>query len=497
VTRSITPSFGERERQRLIRLFAVLGSDNDHERRTATDKIDDLLARYGKTWADVPALFALATIAAINPDVAYHVSALGSRTERESARQWLLNLLIRCRRTWNDLVDLLCSPVSPSWADMPDPSPPPGFDEGQKYAVIDLVHRIISYYVALTPTQHIAVTLWILHTHVYDRFQVTPRLALVSPVRGCGKTVALSLIETLVPKPEKSDAITPAAIYHLIDSKHPTLLIDEVDNIGLAFGSNGRLRAIFNSGHRKGGRVTLLHRGEPHRYSTHAAMALAAIGRLPLPQMHRSIVIEMERHDGSGELQRFSGRDPAIDYVFGRLRFWSREVTLAADPAMPPQLRNRQADNWRPLIAIADSFGGEWPRLAREAAVAFASAQQDEDAGVVLLHDIRDVFNARSVDRMFSVELVRALNNIDDAMWSEWRGLRGDQQPHRMSPGEVARLLGPFGIRPRTIWPPNRAAGGRSAKGYFRAQFEQAWRSYCGEDGTPSQQAGAGHLRLV
>jgi hypothetical protein len=356
----ITPSFGERERQLLAKLFRLLGTDNEHERTAATSKIDELLARYNKSWADLAALLATAGTS-VNADIARHVSALGSRDagERESARQWLTDLLIRCRRTWNDLVDLLCSPTSPSWADdTGDNVPPPGFADPD-FPVIDLVHRLSEYYVALTPTQRVAVVLWILHAHIYDRFQVTPRLALVSPVRGCGKTVLLSLIETLAPKPEKSDAITPAAIYHLIDRKHPTLLIDEVDNIGLAFAGNGRLRAVFNSGHRKGGVVTLLHRGEPHRYSTFAPLSLAAIGRLPLPLMHRSVVIAMQRHDGNSELQRFAGRDPAIDYIYGRLRFWSREVSLNADPDMPAELRNRQADNWRPLVAVADSFGGE------------------------------------------------------------------------------------------------------------------------------------------
>jgi hypothetical protein len=331
------------------------------------------------------------------------------------------------------LTDLLCSPRSPSWADgADDSSPPPEFAEPH-FAVIDLVHRLTEYHVALTPMQRVAVVLWILHAHVYDQFQITPRLALLSPVRGCGKSVLLSLIETLAPKPQKSDFITPAAIYHLIDAKHATLLIDEVDNLGLPFAANGRYRAVFNSGHRKGGAVTLLHRGEPRKFSTFAPLALAAIGKLPLPLMHRSIVIEMERYDGGGELKQFNGRDPAIDYVFGALRFWSREVTLAQDPAMPEQLRNRQADNWRPLVAIADTFGPEWGRLAREAAVAFARAHQDEDAQVLLLRDIRHVFDARGVDRMPSVALIAALNDIDDSLWSEWRGPHDNQQPRRLS----------------------------------------------------------------
>ena len=128
----------------------------------------------------------------------------------------------------------------------------------------------------------------------------------------------------------------------------------------------------------------------------------------------------------------------------------------------------------------------------------FARAHQDEDAGVLLLHDIRSIFDACGVDRMTSVALVAALNDIDDAMWSEWRGPHGNQQPRRLSPGELARLLTPFGIRSRTIWPPHRTAETRSAKGYYRSQFEKAWRAYCDSDagdGTASHSSTIRHLR--
>jgi hypothetical protein len=139
--------------------------------------------------------------------------------------------------------------------------------------------------------------------------------------------------------------------------------------------------------------------------------------------------------------------------------------------------------------------------LAREAAVAFACAQQDEDAQVLLLHDIRAIFDARGVDRLFSKTLVAALNDLDDSPWSEWRGIHGNQQPRRLSPGELATLLAPFGIRPRTIWPLHRTADTKSGKGYMRSQFEQAWHSYCdgdaADDGTASQSSTVRHLRSV
>src|SRR5262249_42245399 len=198
-----------------------------------TTKIDGLLAQYQKSWADVPVLLALGTTTntTVNADLLRRVIALGSRdaAEREAALQWLQDFLVSARKSWNDLTDLLCSPTSPSWADgADDSSPPPEF--ANPHLVIDLLRQVLEWYTALTPIQHVAVTLWIAHCHVYDRFPVTPRLAVTSPVPECGKTTLMEVIETLVPKPKKTDSITQAALYHAIDAQHPTLLVDEGDN---------------------------------------------------------------------------------------------------------------------------------------------------------------------------------------------------------------------------------------------------------------------------
>ena len=134
---------------------------------------------------------------------------------------------------------------------------------------------------------------------------------------------------------------------------------------------------------------------------------------------------------------------------------------------------------------------------AREAAVFIASQQQDEDATVVLLGDIRDIFDGRRVDRLTSKTIVDRLNGADDAMWSEWRGIHGNQQPRRLSQGELARLLEPFHIRPQTIRTISEASGKPTAKGYYRAQLEAAWQAYCKNDVTPSQPNNIRRLRSV
>ena len=104
-------------RDRLIKLFRMLGSDNRHEQENARNLIDDLLRKRRATWSDLPGLLGLGGSISINPDLARHVAGLGSRNpnERRTAQKWIADLLTRKRKTWNDLTDLLCWPSSLSW----------------------------------------------------------------------------------------------------------------------------------------------------------------------------------------------------------------------------------------------------------------------------------------------------------------------------------------------------------------------------------------------
>ena len=170
--------------------------------------------------------------------------------ERENARRKIDDILVRNKWTWNDLPELLrAGPSEPE-----DNHPNDDYAPNPHLNPLDLVHYILQQYVALTPHEYVAVALWVVHTHVYDRFMITPRLAVTSPVRGCGKTILLSIISSLAARVLKTDGITPAAIYRLVDAERRTLLVDEADNLGLD--SIGPLRAVLNSGHRKGGSIT-------------------------------------------------------------------------------------------------------------------------------------------------------------------------------------------------------------------------------------------------
>jgi hypothetical protein len=144
---------------------------------------------------------------------------------------------------------------------------------------------------------------------------------------------------------------------------------------------------------------------------------------------------------------------------------------------MPSSLRNRAADNCRPLLAIADALGhGE---AARTALLKLYCNRPDEDPGVLLLADIGKVFLAQGVDRIGNKDLVEAMLELEDAVWAEWRGVNDDRSPHKLTQSELAHLLQPFGIRSKTIWPLVHKPGERSCRGYSRDQFEAAWAAYC------------------
>jgi hypothetical protein len=403
--------------------------------------------------------------------------------EAENARDKLAKLLAKHNLSWNDLPAILAAgntinnTTNDPGTTPPAPAAPPTVN------VLDLVLRLIEEHIAVTAEERLAIALWMLHTYVFDRYSITPRLALLSPVRGCGKTTVLVLIDKLVANAYRTDNVTPAVIYHELDHhRRATFLIDEGDNLALL--SDGVLRAVFNSGHRRGGNVSRFVSGKPRKYQTFAPLAVAAIGTLPLPLMHRAIVVNMRRQAPGETVRRVDEDDAAFTAAREIIHQWAATCSLASDPAMPPALQNRAADNWRVLLAIADDLGhGE---DARAAAIAVGTNRLDEDPGVVLLHDVLTVFLAGGIDRITSVALVEALCELGDGLWHDWRGPKDDRPPRKLTQGELSRLLRPFGIGPRTVWPAQRKPGDKSRRGYYRSQFEEAWRVYCSTN-TPTQ----------
>jgi hypothetical protein len=244
-----------RFRDTLKSLLAAFGPPDPTRRQKARQVIRDTLAVNQKSWNDLVATLQFRGQHSDKLKKLFAMLGQDNDGEFDNARRKISDLLARERRTWKAFIDSLFSTSSNAWADWHDhAASDPAINP------LDLVHHLLWRHVEMTTHQFVAVSLRIAHTFVHQLFTVAPRLMVTSPVRGCGKTTLLDLLEAMCVRPLKSDSITAASIYHAVDREHPTLLIDEADNLGLAF--NGSLRAVLNSGHRRGGKVIRYHGGQ-------------------------------------------------------------------------------------------------------------------------------------------------------------------------------------------------------------------------------------------
>jgi hypothetical protein len=346
-------------------------------------------------------------------------------------------------------------------------------------ALLDSIAQAIRHYVVLPDHARDAAALWIVHSYLIDCFLVSPRLAICSATKQCGKTTLLDVLGRLVLKPLPTANVTASAIFRVVEAYRPSLLVDEADTF---LRDNDELRGVINSGHRHGGSVlrAVGDDYEPRAFSTYAACAIALIGKLPDTLHDRSVVIDLKRRLPSETIHAFrSDRVEHLDVLARQAARWCQDhadEVANADPAMPEGIYNREADNWRPLLAIADAAGGHWSECARKALEQSHAVAEDDSRLTLLLGDIKAEFTARDIDRLTSASLVAALVEIEGRPWAEYR--RGKP----LTQNQLARALKPIGIAPEVI-----REGSSTPRGYMFGQFGDAFDRYLAPEGVSTR----------
>jgi hypothetical protein len=323
--------------------------------------------------------------------------------------------------------------------------------------------------------RHLAetVALWIYHAHAYEAFDVSPYLLITSPEKRCGKTRLVSLITALVPRALAASNITAAAIFRTIEACHPVLLIDEADTF---INENEEMRGIINSGHSRDAAFVIRLVGdkhEPKRFSTWCPKVVALIGKPPQTIEDRSIRIQIQRKTRSEEVEKWrTTAGNTLEPIKRKVARWAADNLAALKAATPdvPELGNDRAeDNWGPLLAVADHVGGDWPQTVRKAAVQLnRGLEDDESPRVLLLADLRDLFEKKQVDRLPSERIIESLARMEHRPWPEWK------QGKPITAVQLANELKHFSIRPRTI----RLADGTTPKGYKLESFQDPFKRY-------------------
>ena len=363
-----------------------------------------------------------------------------------------------------------------------DPGPLPMsfvIDESHGAGLLDEVHTFLRGYVAF-PSTHaaVAVTLWAAHTHLAAAFESTPRLALLSPEKQCGKSRVLELLELLSAGAETLSDASPAYLYRRIGAGKVTILLDEADAIwkrGKTDETAEALRSIVNAGHRRSATVGRVEMNGTTakliRFRVYAPAAIAGIGTLPDTILDRAVVIRMRRRAPDERIRDYRERTtrPEGDALRELLIKWAADVAdWVGDPwpDMPGGVADRAADVWEPLLMIADLAGGDWPQRAREACAAFVDGARDdtETTGTRLLADLRQVFG--DADVMSTETILGKLHALEESPWGDWYG-----KP--LNARGLAKLLKPYQVKATQV-----RIGENTPRGYRRSDLHEAWRSY-------------------
>ena len=118
-------------------------------------------------------------------------------------------------------------------------------DPVETQKLLQKISAKIRKYIVLRPEALIATALWTMTAWAHEGATHSPILAAISVEPDSGKSTLLGVLRFLVPKPFVSVEPTGPSVYRTVDREHPTLIIDEADDL---FYRKSDLRAIVNAG---------------------------------------------------------------------------------------------------------------------------------------------------------------------------------------------------------------------------------------------------------
>ena len=344
--------------------------------------------------------------------------------------------------------------------------------------IISSAEAFIQRFCILPEEAYLPLALWIVATHLADVFDAFPYVALLSPVKGCGKTRVQEVSELLCARPQRITSASPASIFRMLKDV-PTLFLDEVEALRNKKPSESAQAtlAILNAGHRRGATVTrcVPPDWEVEHFPVYGPKVFAAIGRLPDTLSDRCIRVPMQRKTTTQPVARFLfAKTPAeAAPVRDSIAAWAesrrddvRDEYEGIEDI--PLLADREVDLWMPLVAVclvaAPNRMNELKRCALELSGDKAADDVDDSFALSLLEDVRSVW-IDGHQNMLSASLIAALEKLPDSRWTE--------QEHKLTPKRLARILRPFEIEPRQV-----RTGPVTGKGYQRADFVSAFSRY-------------------
>ena len=291
--------------QQIFAAWVLLGAPDWTE--ADRTRLLDLLAKHSLSINDLPQIFLAVNVAAApsrpNDKVYERCWRLFGQLfaaedpVRTTARKKLGECLTKHNLSWNGPNGFTAVLLS-YWADhntaptnAAAPQQGSATDE-PAFNVLELILALFDDYVVATPAQHTVIALWTLATHVYNQFEYSPRLGLVSPTSGYGKTTLFKLLKQLASEPKLTKNASPASIYRRLEHRpRTTYLLDEAENQGLL--TDRVLRAVIDAGYERGGSIDRAD-GEFPVFFPCAYAIRGETNDVPLSILSRSLIINMQ-----------------------------------------------------------------------------------------------------------------------------------------------------------------------------------------------------------
>jgi hypothetical protein len=324
----------------------------------------------------------------------------------------------------------------------------------------------------------VVTTLWTAFSWVHNDIAThSPPLLITSAddEGNAAKTLLCKYLQYQTPRGKVVAELSGASFFHMIDRNHPTLIIDNAENL---FRRKKDLIELLNNSWTRGIPVPRQVHGVTVEYDVFCPKVIGAIAGsnfLPPNAMGRSIHFGMLPKLPSETIEEFKYEDS--DELFTLRRKLARfardnvEALRTANPAMPEGFDNRLRQNWKLLFAIADLAGGSWPKRVRAAAVKLTEQYYEPSIGKQCLSLFVELFLTSEYEGMVTSAWAQEQFTADPtSVWANYKG-RGP-----ITQWGIKGILAGYHISPDVIHPRGRLAD----RGYKIEWFEIAFRHYLG-----------------
>lgn len=306
------------------------------------------------------------------------------------------------------------------------------------------------------------MALWILHTWAQDAAYSTPYIYINSAEPQSGKTRTMEVAMTLARNAQNTSNLTTAALFRRMADSEPTLFIDEVDTI-FSGATNEDLRGVLNSGYKRSGSVSRFVGGDVTDFPTFCPKMLVGIdnGAMPDTLKDRCIPMILKRKKTDEQVERFIPRkvEQDAEALKGRVAEWAQthydKIMDAPDPAYVEGISDRKFEIIEPLLVLALIAGGKKysDRMRAAFVKLLAGAAPAQSLGIRALTVAREMFEEGNLNRLAVADLANKLE---------------------VTPNVLGPALSKLDVKSVAV----KFAGGRTAKGYHKHAFTDAWERY-------------------